>query len=186
MQKIRLAYDVQNDSIVDGPGIRTVIWTQGCSHNCKGCHNPETHSFDSGKLVDIETVKKEIKKYSYNDGITFSGGDPMFQVEACLELAKYAKSLGQNVWCYTGFTFEQLLKMSETNKTYLEFLREIDTLVDGKFELKNRNLSLLYKGSTNQRVIDVKTSLELKKAIIDERYNSKQDIMYHTPAGIFI
>lgn len=186
MQKIRLAYDVQNDSIVDGPGIRTVIWTQGCSHNCKGCHNPETHSFDSGKLIDIETVKKEIKKYSYNDGITFSGGDPMFQVEACLELAKYAKSLGQNVWCYTGFTFEQLLKMSETNKTYLEFLREIDTLVDGKFELKNRNLSLLYKGSTNQRVIDVKTSLELKKAIIDERYNSKQDIMYHIPAGIFI
>jgi len=186
MQKIRLAYDVQNDSIVDGPGIRTVIWTQGCSHNCKGCHNPETHSFDAGKIVNIETVKKEIKKYSYNDGITFSGGDPMFQVEACLELAKYAKSLGQNVWCYTGFTFEQLLKMCETNKVYLEFLREIDTLVDGKFELKNRNLSLLYKGSTNQRVLDVKSSLELKKAIIDERYNSKQDIMYHTPTGIFI
>lgn len=186
MQKIRLAYEVQNDSIVDGPGIRTVIWTQGCSHNCKGCHNPETHSFEEGKVFDVETIKKEIKKYSYNDGITFSGGDPMFQVEACLDLARYAKSIGQNVWCYTGFTFEQLLKMNETNKNYLEFLKTIDILVDGKFELKNRNLSLIYKGSTNQRVIDVKKSLEQNKVVIAEKYNSKEDIIYHAPVGIFI
>lgn len=186
MQKIRLAYEVQNDSIVDGPGIRTVIWTQGCSHNCKGCHNPETHSFDGGKLYNISSIKKQIKDFSYNDGITFSGGDPMFQVDACLELARYAKSLGLNVWCYTGFTYEQLITMSKTNRTYREFLENIDILVDGKFELANRQLSLLYKGSTNQRIIDVKKSLESSMVVIDSSFNEKTDIMYHTPQGIFI
>ena len=142
--KIRLASLVQGDSIVDGPGIRTVVWTQGCSHNCKGCHNPETHSFDGGKLYDIEYVKKQIKKYSYNDGVTLSGGDPMFQVEASLEIAKYAKKLGLNIWCYTGFTFEQILDLANKNPKYIEFLSNIDNLVDGKFEIKNRKLSLLY------------------------------------------
>lgn len=184
--KIRLASLVQGDSIVDGPGIRTVVWTQGCSHNCKGCHNPETHSFDGGKLYDIEYVKKQIKKYSYNDGLTLSGGDPMFQVEASLEIAKYAKKLGLNVWCYTGFTFEQILDLAKKNPKYIEFLSNIDNLVDGKFEIKNRKLSLLYKGSSNQRVLDVAKSLEKRSAVIDARYNFKQEISYEKPVGIFI
>ncbi len=182
----RLASLVQGDSIVDGPGIRTVVWFQGCSHNCKGCHNPETHSFESGKIVSIEEIKKEIKKYSYNQGLTLSGGDPMFQVEAALELAKYAKSLGLNVWCYTGFTFEQLLELGNKNHKYIELLENLDNIVDGRFEINKRALSLMYKGSSNQRVIDVKNSLKEGKAIIDERYNSKREISYKKPVGIFI
>lgn len=186
MSQIRLARTVQNDSIVDGPGIRTVIWTQGCSHNCKGCHNPESHSFNSGKIYDIESVKQEIKKYSYTDGVTFSGGDPMFQAEACAQLAKYAKSLGLSVWCYTGFTYEQVVTIAKHDKAYMDFLENIDILVDGKFELEKRHLSLIYRGSTNQRIVDVQKSLQEKKVVIDPRYEEKVDIMYHTPVGIFI
>ena len=185
--KIRLAYEVQSDSIVDGPGIRTVIWTQGCSHNCKGCHNPESHSFTDGKLYDVEDVKKEIDKYiNTTDGVTFSGGDPMFQPIPVTELAKYAKSKGLNVWCYTGFTYEQVVTMAKHEPIYMELLKNIDVLVDGKFELENRHISLIYRGSTNQRIIDVKKSLEEKRVITDPRYEEKVDIMYHTPVGIFI
>ena len=110
---IRLASPLQTDSIVDGEGIRSVIWTQGCSHNCKGCHNPETHDFKKGFIKDIEKLKQEISNLKNQDGITFSGGDPMFQVDAILELAKHCKKNNLNVWCYTGFTFEQLWIMTK-------------------------------------------------------------------------
>ena len=103
--EIRLAADLQKDSIVDGPGIRTVIWTQGCPHGCLGCHNPSTHDFDGGALVDVDYIKSEIDDLVFQSGITFSGGDPMCQSAACYEIAKYAKDLGLNIWCYTGFTF---------------------------------------------------------------------------------
>ena len=103
---IRLAAPLQPDSIVDGLGLRAVIWTQGCAHNCKGCHNPCTHDFKGGALINIEDIKEEISALEYHTGITFSGGDPMFQPKACAEIASYAKSLGLNIWCYTGFTFE--------------------------------------------------------------------------------
>lgn len=158
--KIRLAADLQSDSIVDGNGIRTVIWTQGCPHNCLGCHNPSTHSFNDGELVDISDVKNRLDNLVYQDGITFSGGDPMCQAEACLEIAKYAKNLGLNIWCYTGYTFEQLLIMGKAKKSILEFLSYIDVLVDGKFMMELRSLDCQYRGSTNQRLIDVKKSLE--------------------------
>ena len=104
--KIRLATPVLlEDSIVDGEGIRTVIWTQGCSHKCPGCHNPQTHSFEDGFLVDILEVKEQIDALEGQDGITFSGGDPFYQVDACLELAKYIKLKKMSIWCYTGFTY---------------------------------------------------------------------------------
>ena len=168
--KIRLASEIQTDSIVDGEGIRTVIWTQGCSHNCKGCHNPETHSFEDGFLVDVEDVKKELSEIKHQDGITFSGGDPMFQQEPVLELAKFCKEKGLNIWCYTGFTFEKLLEMSENNKTLRELLENIDVLVDGKFELEQKSLNLYFKGSKNQRVLDVSKSLKQGKPIEIEKY----------------
>ena len=121
--KIRLATpEIQKDSIVDGEGIRSVIWTQGCIHNCPGCHNPFTHSFDEGYLLDVEEVKEKIKELESQDGVTFSGGDPMEQPEACAELASYIKELGLNVWCYTGYTFEELLEKMKTNKAIKEFL----------------------------------------------------------------
>ena len=156
---IRLAADLQSDSIVDGPGLRAVIWTQGCSHNCKGCQNPGTHDFNGGGLVPIKMVCDAIDELEYHTGVTFSGGDPMFQPVACNEIAKYAKSKGYNIWVYTGFTFEELIEMSEKNPIYAEFLHNIDVLVDGKFILEQRDLSLLFRGSKNQRLIDIKKTL---------------------------
>ena len=103
---IRLAAPLQTDSIVDGEGIRAVVWTQGCSHNCLGCHNPETHDFNGGYLVNVDDLKKEIGELTNQQGITFSGGDPLYQVDSVLELVKYSKSIGLNVWLYTGFTYE--------------------------------------------------------------------------------
>ncbi len=163
--KIRLAASLQQDSIVDGEGIRTVIWTQGCSHNCKGCHNPETHDMKGGALIDVEDINQEIKKLEGQDGITFSGGDPMFQVDACLSIAKTAKLCGLNIWCYTGFTFEELLKMADKKPSLLEFLKLIDVLVDGKFILEQKSYNIKFRGSRNQRIIDVNESLKEKKAV---------------------
>ena len=157
---IRLAADLQTDSIVDGPGLRAVLWTQGCAHHCKGCQNPQTWDFEGGGLVPIQMVKDAISELEYQTGLTMSGGDPMFQPEACLEIAKYAKSIGLNIWVYTGFTFEELLKMSKQKPVYLEFLKNIDVLVDGRFILEERDLSMLFRGSRNQRLIDVPKTLE--------------------------
>lgn len=164
--KIRLASELQIDSIVDGPGIRTVIWTQGCSHNCLGCHNPSTHDFKGGFLKDIDELKEELDMLSFQDGVTFSGGDPFFQPEACAVLAKHIRSLGMDVWCYTGFTFEQLLENSKKNKKIMDFLSEIDIMVDGKFELDKRNLDLRFRGSSNQRIIDIQKSLKQGETIV--------------------
>ena len=157
--EIRLAADLQSDSIVDGPGIRTVIWTQGCPHNCYGCHNPSTHDFSGGALVDVDYIKSSLDSLVYQDGITFSGGDPMCQSAACCEIAKYARNLGLNIWCYTGYTFEQLLELGKKKKSIMDFLSYIDVLVDGKFMMEFRSLDCKYRGSTNQRLIDVKKSL---------------------------
>ena len=124
--KIRLAADIQTDSIVDGEGIRTVVWTQGCKHNCPGCHNPDTHSFEKGFLVDTEDLKKQILSVKNQDGVTLSGGDPMFQPEASAEIAKFCQENGLNVWCYTGFTVEDLIKTSKTNPNIKE---DVDNLI---------------------------------------------------------
>ncbi|HHW68792.1 MAG TPA: anaerobic ribonucleoside-triphosphate reductase activating protein, partial [Tenericutes bacterium] len=140
--KIKLARNLQSDSIVDGEGIRTVIWTQGCSHNCAGCHNPDTHNFNGGFSKNIDELKEEIKGLKLQDGITFSGGDPMFQVEACNEIAKFCKEINLNVWCYTGFTFEQLIIMSNINPLIKEFLTNIDVLIDGKFKIELKSYDL--------------------------------------------
>lgn len=168
--KIRLAGDLQPDSIVDGPGIRTVIWTQGCSHNCKGCHNPATHDFKGGFLVDVDEVIKELDKLEAQDGITLSGGDPLFQKKACLQICKHVKAKGQNIWCFTGFLFEDLLK----DKEALELLKYIDVLVDGKFIIEQRSLNLYYKGSRNQRIIDVQKSLEEGEVVLVPEYKEER------------
>ena len=155
---IRLAADLQSDSIVDGPGLRTVIWTQGCAHHCKGCQNEQTWDFNGGGLVPIPMVLEAIDELECQTGITFSGGDPMFQPSACNMIAKYAKEQGLDVWCYTGFTYEKLISMN--NPLIKEFLSNIDVLVDGPFILEERNLDLLFRGSNNQRLIDMKKTLE--------------------------
>lgn len=153
---VRLAADIQPDSILDGSGIRTVIWFQGCLHNCKGCQNPETHDMNGGMVVDIDEIKMKLKNLKYQSGITLSGGDPFFQPEAALEIAKFAKSIGLNVWAYTGFTYEALL----SDKSRLDLLKYVDVLVDGKFMIDKKSLNCKFRGSTNQRLINVKKSME--------------------------
>lgn len=160
--KIQLASDLQPDSIVDGEGIRTVIWTQGCSHNCPGCHNPGTHEFKGGFSVDVEEVCEALNTLVGQDGITLSGGDPMFQAKQCLKIAKYAKEIGLNVWCFTGFLYENIIE----NKDQKELLKYIDVLVDGKFEIEKRNITLTLRGSTNQRVINVKETLKENELVL--------------------
>lgn len=157
--KIRLAADLQIDSIVDGLGIRTVIWTQGCKHKCPGCHNPETWSFTGGALVDIKYIEKEMDKLEGQTGITFSGGDPFYQPKECAYLAKHAHKIGLNVWCYTGFTYEQLMSLSKKNPDIMSFIKEIDVLVDGPFRQELKSFNVKFRGSSNQRLIDVKKSL---------------------------
>ncbi len=175
--KIRLACDLQTDSIVDGEGIRTVIWTQGCSHHCKGCHNPETHDHTKGIEVDVEDIKNKLSTLSNQDGITLSGGDPFFQVEASCEIAKYCKENDLNVWAYTGFTFEKLQEMSKNNSKLRDFMNNIDVLVDGKFELEKRSLNLKFKGSRNQRILDMHESLKCGKPVIMEEYNTEKTFL---------
>ena len=171
--KIRLAADLQTDSIVDGLGIRTVIWTQGCSHNCAYCHNPSTHDFNGGELVELDDVLDALEDLSGQDGITLSGGDPFFQSKQCAELAKKARELGMNVWAYTGFMYEDLIKSNK--KEVLEFLFQIDVLIDGKFEINKKSLDCPFRGSYNQRIIDVKKSLENKELILFE-LNTKKEV----------
>lgn len=172
--KIRLARDIETDSIVDGEGIRTVIWTQGCSHNCKGCHNPETHDHSKGIEIDVEELKQKLSTISNQDGVTLSGGDPFFQIEASSEIAKYCKQNDLNVWAYTGFTFERLLDVSNYNPSLKELMQNIDVLVDGKFELEQRSLNLKFKGSRNQRILDMQESLRQERPVVIEKYNTEK------------
>lgn len=157
---IRLAADLTVDSIVDGPGLRAVLWTQGCAHHCPGCQNESTWDFDGGGLVPISMVLEAIDELKYHDGITFSGGDPMFQPEACNIIAEHCKKKGLNIWLYTGFTYEELMLMAKRKPIYLELLKKIDVLVDGRFIMAERDLSLLFRGSRNQRLIDMPKTLE--------------------------
>jgi anaerobic ribonucleoside-triphosphate reductase activating protein len=157
--KIRLAAPMQRESIVDGQGIRMVIWSQGCKMACPGCHNPETHNPCGGKEFDIEELKNEITKYAkYHQGITLSGGDPFLQPEANKELADHAHSLGLDVWAYCGKTYEQL----QDNV----LLSSCDVLIDGPFVKELRDVTLAFRGSSNQRIINVQRSLEGGEVIL--------------------
>lgn len=157
--KIRLAAPMQRESMVDGQGIRMVIWSQGCKMACPGCHNPETHNPCGGEEFDIEELKNEITKYAkYHQGITLSGGDPFLQPEANKELADHAHSLGLDVWAYCGKTYEQL----QDNV----LLSSCDVLIDGPFVKELRDITLAFRGSSNQRIINVQRSLESGEVIL--------------------
>ena len=167
---------IRKMDISNGPGMRVSIFMQGCDFHCKNCFNSETWSFNGGGLIPVKAVLDEIDKLEYHTGLTLSGGDPMYQVEPCLEIVKYAKNKGLNIWVYTGFTWEELMKLNEKNPIYLEFLKEIDVLVDGRFILEERDLSLLFRGSRNQRLIDVQKTLKNNKiSLLDEyKYNEEE------------
>ena len=149
---------ITGDSIVDGPGIRLTIFTQGCPHHCPGCHNPQTHDPSGGSWADTEDIIAAMAENPLLDGITLSGGDPFMQPIECTELAKGAHRCGLNVWTYTGYTWEALFEEKDPEKIAL--LEESDVLIDGPFILAERSLELKFRGSRNQRIIDVKKSLQ--------------------------
>ena len=153
---------IVSDSIVDGPGIRTTIFSQGCPHHCPGCHNPETWDFGCGTQVPVEAIVDIVKSNPLCRGVTFSGGEPFAQAAGFAKLAKLLKEQGYEVASYSGYTFEELLEGSEDQK---ELLSSIDILIDGPFLLAERSLEIAFRGSRNQRILDVKKSLAAGKAV---------------------
>lgn len=150
------------DSIVDGPGFRFTVFVQGCAHHCEGCHNPQTHDPAGGKDMTTDEIIREMRSNPLTDGLTLSGGEPFDQTEDCLTLVRAARESGLNVWSYSGYLFEQLL--ADEKKSQL--LKELDVLVDGPFVLSQRSLALAWRGSRNQRVIDVQKSLAAGEVIL--------------------
>ena len=152
---IRLSGDLEHDSIVNGPGLRAVLWTQGCRQACPGCQNPETWTEDPsvGATVTIEKVKDELRKLKGQSGITFCGGEPMLQCKALLEIAKFChEELGWNVWSFTGLVYERIPR----DGVEWEFIKELDALIDGPFIMSQRDLTMKFRGSRNQRILYLK------------------------------
>ena len=162
---VRLA-GIAYESLVNGPGMRRVFFAQGCKHKCKGCFNPETHSFEGGKIMDMDKLINDVLDNPMLKGVTFSGGDPIEQAHSFSYMAKAFKNSNLDIWCYTGYTFEELLEAMKVDTSLRDFLNNIDVLVDGKFEINNKKEGLKYKGSSNQRIIDVKESLKQNKVVI--------------------
>ena len=165
--QVRIA-GIEEESYVDGEGIRFTIFVQGCPHHCIGCHNPQTFDFDGGRSIDIESLLERIKSNPLLDGVTFSGGEPLCQLKPLIPLARAIKEMHLTLWCYTGFTFEELIDGAEgffTAEEIREFLKYVDVLVDGPFIDNQRDLSLTFRGSGNQRLIDIPSTLAEKKII---------------------
>lgn len=162
---VRLA-GIAYESLVNGPGMRRVFFAQGCKHKCKGCFNPETHSFDGGEIMDMDKLIKDVLDNPILKGVTFSGGDPIEQAHSFAYMAKAFKNSNLNIWCYTGYTFEKLLEVMKVDTAISELLNNIDVLVDGRFEINNKEEGLRFRGSTNQRIINVKESLNQNKVVI--------------------
>ena len=153
---------IVNDSIVDGPGIRVTIFAQGCPHHCSGCHNPETWEFGCGTPMDEQRIADIVRSNPLCRGVTFSGGEPFAQAEGFTALAQLLKARGYEVASYSGYTFEQLLNGTEAQRALLE---SIDVLIDGPFVQAQRSLEIAFRGSRNQRIIDVKKSLAAGEAV---------------------
>ena len=153
---------IVSDSIVDGPGIRTTIFSQGCPHHCKGCHNPETWAFGCGTKVPVEAIVDIVMSNPLCRGVTFSGGEPFSQAAGFARLAQLLKEKGYEVASYSGFTFEELLAGTEDQKL---LLGTIDILIDGPFLQDQRSLEIAFRGSRNQRILDVRKSLAEGKAV---------------------
>lgn len=153
------------ESLVNGPGIRRVFFSQGCKHNCKGCFNPDTHDFNGGENRNMDELIESVLDNPMIKGVTFSGGDPLEQAEKFAYMAKAFKNNNLNIWCYTGYTYEYIREHKDENNGWNELLNNIDVLVDGKFEEENMQEGLKFRGSTNQRIIDIKESLNHGKIV---------------------
>ena len=165
--KLRLA-GVVRESIVDGPGIRMTVFVQGCPHHCKGCHNPHTWAYDGGYTGSAERILEEAKKDKLIKGLTLSGGEPFEQAAALAELAREARAMGLNIFCYTGYTFEYLYARFDEHPEYRDLLEQCDWLVDGPFIEEQMSLMLHFRGSRNQRILDVPESLRQGHAVLSD------------------
>ena len=165
MTALRIAGTI-GESIVDGPGIRYVVFTQGCPHGCPGCHNPQTHDFAGGKEISVEVLLADITKNPFVKAVTLSGGEPFCQPAALAELAAPLKAKDYHLMCYTGYTFEQLLEKPDA----LPLLEQLDLLVDGPFVESRKNIELRFRGSDNQRVLDIPASLAARAAVWCDKY----------------
>lgn len=157
--KIRLA-GIAPQSLVNGKGMRKVYFSQGCTHACKNCFNQETWPFEGGQEFDMDELLAKLSKETYLDGVTFSGGDPFQQADKFAYMAKKIHEMGMNIWAYTGYTFEALLELAKKDNNIQEMLNNIDVIVDGPFIEELHVDHLKYRGSTNQRFIDVQNSLK--------------------------
>lgn len=146
--------DIVRGTTVDGPGFRTSVYMAGCRHACPGCHNPQSWDFNGGTLMDIEELMAMVEEEDWD--VTLTGGDPMYHPGAVMEIARRVHELGHDIWVYTGFTWEDLIKKEELSNV----LRLIDVIVDGPYHAAERDTDLLFRGSRNQRIIDVASSLE--------------------------
>lgn len=158
-----------SDSIVDGPGLRFTVFTQGCPHHCPGCHNPDTHDPAGGREVTVDELARRMMANPLTDGLTLSGGEPFLQAEDCASLAQLAHERGLNVWTYTGYTYERLLEGELPGA--LALLEQTDVLVDGPFLLAEKSYEALFRGSANQRLIDVKKSRAAGRVVLWSRPN---------------
>lgn len=163
---MRIANTV-SDSIVDGPGLRFTVFTQGCRHHCPGCHNPETHPFDGGTEVTVDELLARMLENPLTVGLTLSGGDPMEQAEECAALARAARAAGKNVWTYTGYTYEQLLAQGDPHR--LALLEASHVLVDGPFLQAEKTYGLPFRGSRNQRLIDLEKTRAAGQVVLWSR-----------------
>ena len=153
---------IVSDSIVDGPGIRTTVFSQGCPHHCPGCHNPETWDFGCGTEIPVEAIVDIVKSNPLCRGVTFSGGEPFAQAAGFAKLAVLLKAEGYEVASYSGYTFEELLEGTEAQQ---QLLSNIDILIDGPFLISEKSLEIAFRGSRNQRILDVKKSLAEGRAV---------------------
>lgn len=160
---MRIANTV-NDSIVDGPGLRFTVFTQGCPHHCPGCHNPDTHDPQGGTEIPVEDLVDRMGRNPLIQGLTLSGGEPFAQAADCVRLARAAHAVGWTVWTYTGYLFETIL--AKDDPAWRALLEETDVLVDGPFLEKEKSYELRFRGSRNQRLIQVRESLAQGKAVL--------------------
>lgn len=156
--------NIVQDTIVDGVGLRTTIYFAKCEHRCEGCHNPQSWNISNGIERTVQDIVQEIASNKIIKGVTLSGGDPLFQPKEACELSKQLKQLGYNIWVYTGFTYEEII--NGENKDRIELLNYVDVLVDGKFIESEKDLTLKFRGSKNQLLIDLKESLKQSKKIL--------------------
>ncbi|MDR0591547.1 MAG: radical SAM protein [Candidatus Nomurabacteria bacterium] len=151
---IRLGGPIERDNIVNGDGLRAVVWAQGCRQHCPGCQNPETWDENAGILVKIEDVKNELCQIEGQTGLTFCGGEPLLQAAACKEIAEWARTeLGWNIWSFTGLVYEDI---KASGGLEWEFVKSLDALIDGPFILSQRDLGVRFRGSRNQRILHLK------------------------------